>query len=64
MERIPDEAINDGFWTAVLRDIRRGDMNDEKQCDEQLEVIEICFREGRFTEEQVRYATRLILDQN
>jgi hypothetical protein len=61
---IPDEAVATGLWNSALKDIRSGNMNDEKQCDEMLEIIEICYRNQRFTEEQVRYATRLILSQN
>lgn len=39
-------------------------MRDEKQCDETLEIIEVEYRLDRISDEQVRYATRLLLSKS
>lgn len=58
------EQQETAFYDAILKDIRRGNMRDEKQCDETLEIIEVEYRLDRISDEQVRYATRLLLSKS
>ena len=51
------------MYEAILKDIRNGDMMDEKDCDEILEIIEVEYRLGRISDEMVRYLTKVLCSQ-
>jgi hypothetical protein len=63
INHIPEEADDAVLFTGDLKAIRAGNMNNEKECDEHLEIIEHRYRRGQYSDEQVRYATKLILEQ-
>lgn len=56
-----DEVREIQMYEAILKDIRRCNPNNQKDEEEILEIVEVEYRLGRISDQQVRYLTRLLI---